>query len=225
MRFTMPQDIPSQDRLADAIQNLANAISASGSAPADAAGEAAADLGDGAVEAGSSLVNVPTDLEGMQAWLQLAQDKLVEFLPALAGAIVIFVLGWAISRLLTSLVRKTLGKSKIDKTLINFLCSMMYVGLMIFVVVSAISKLGVNTTSFIAILGAAGFAVGFAMQGSLSNFAAGVMMMIFRPIREGELVEAGGVLGIVQEVGVFATVINTLENKKAIISNAAITTR
>ena len=165
MRFTMPQDIPSQDRLADAIQNLANAISASGSAPADAAGEAAADLGDGAVEAGSSLVNVPTDLEGMQAWLQLAQDKLVEFLPALAGAIVIFVLGWAISRLLTSLVRKTLGKSKIDKTLINFLCSMMYVGLMIFVVVSAISKLGVNTTSFIAILGAAGFDVGFAMQG------------------------------------------------------------
>ena len=95
--------------------------------------------------------------------------------------------------------------------------------LLAFVFVSAITKLGVNTASFVAILGAASFAIGFAMQGSLSNFAAGVMLMIFRPMRVGELVEAGGVLGTVEEVGVFATIINTLENKRAIIANSTIT--
>ncbi|MDF1800294.1 MAG: mechanosensitive ion channel, partial [Planctomycetota bacterium] len=121
------------------------------------------------------------------------------------------------------ILRKALSKSKLDPTLINFCTSCAYMGLMAFVLISAVGKLGVPTASFIAVLGAAGFAIGFAMQGSLSNFAAGVMLMIFRPVREGDLVEAGGVLGTVIEVGVFATIINTLENKKAVVANATIT--
>jgi small conductance mechanosensitive channel len=220
----MQQDptLPSQDRLAEAIQNLADAIEGAGGAPAGAPGADAAGA-DAATAAGGGLVDVPTDLEGLQGWLETAQDKLFDFLPSLMAAVVIVLLGWLASKMITGLVRSTLGKSKLDGTLVSFLSSMLYMVLMVFVVISAITKLGVNTTSFVAILGAAGFAVGFAMQGSLSNFAAGVMMMIFRPIREGDLVEAGGVLGTVHEVGVFATVINTLENKRAIVANSSIT--
>ncbi|MHC5211998.1 MAG: mechanosensitive ion channel family protein, partial [Planctomycetota bacterium] len=197
--------------------------SSGGPSPVTDAGAGTGDAGGAAVDTLGQLTDVPTDLEGLAGWIQVAQDKLIEFLPSLFAAVVILVLGWLVSKLITSLVRKALGKGKLDGTLINFLASMLYMLLMMFVVISAITKLGVNTTSFVAILGAAGFAIGFAMQGSLSNFAAGVMMMIFRPIRQGDLVEAGGVLGKVGEVGVFATVINTLENKKAIIANSSIT--
>ena len=216
----MQQDQPlsSQDGLAEAIQNLADAIQAFGGAPAEAAGteEVAA-----AADAGG--IELPTDLEGLQGWLETAQDKLIDFLPSLVGAIVILVLGWMVTKVVTALVRKALKKGKLDPTLTSFLSSVLSMGMMVFVVISAITKLGVNTTSFVALLGAAGFAIGFAMQGSLSNLAAGVMMMIFRPLREGDLVEAGGVLGTVAEIGVFATTINTLENKKAIVANASVT--
>ncbi len=207
-------DLPSQDRLAEAIQNLANAIERSGGAGTPATAD---------VDAGGAGIDMPTDLDGFQAWLSSAQDKFLDFLPSLIGAVVILILGWFVAKMITALVKKALGKSKLDATLISFLSSMLYMVLMVFVIISAITKLGVNTTSFVAILGAAGFAVGFAMQGSLSNFAAGVMLMIFRPVRAGDLVEAGGVLGIIQEIGVFATVINTLENKKAIVANSTIT--
>jgi len=175
------------------------------------------------VDAAPGMIDVPTDIAGIQKWLTMAQEKLLDYLPSLISAIVILILGWLIAKLITALVRKALGKTKLDATLITFLCSMLHMDLLLFVVISAITKLGVNTTSFVAILGAAGFAVGFAIQGSLSNFAAGVMLMIFRPVRAGDLVEAGGVLGTIQEIGVFATIINTLENKKAIVVNSTIT--
>ena len=212
-------DLPSQDRLAEAIQNLADSIEAAGGAPA--AGESPA----AETSAGGDLgmVDVPTDLEGLEGWILTAKRELVDFFPSLVAAIVILIIGWLLAKGITGIVRKALSRSKLDGTLVSFLSSMLYMGLMAFVLISSVTKLGVNTTSFVAMLGAAGFAVGFAMQGSLSNFAAGVMMMIFRPIRAGDLVEAGGVLGTVQEVGVFATIINTLENKKAIIANSSIT--
>ena len=216
-----PAAVPNQDPLADAIQNLADAIQSTGAAPAGAAADLSAE--GGADEVTGTLVDVPTDLSGIQSWLQTGKDKLIEFLPQLVAAVVILVLGWLLAKAITALVRTAMGKTKLDNTLVNFLCSLMYLTLLAFVIISAITKLGVNTTSFVAILGAVGFAVGFAMQGSLSNFAAGIMMMIFRPIREADLVEAGGVKGVVQEIGVFATVINTLDNKKAIVANSTIT--
>lgn len=203
------QPIPSQNSLAEAIQNLANAIQSTGGAPSS--------------EAESAIPEISVDPQGFQAWLEMAKDKLIDFVPSLVGALVILVLGWIAVKLITALIRKALTKGKFDPTLVNFLSNMLSMGMMIFVLISAVTKLGVNTTSFVALLGAAGFAIGFAMQGSLSNFAAGVMMMIFRPLREGDLVEAGGVLGTVAEIGVFATTVNTLENKKAIIANATIT--
>jgi len=213
----MQQDpsLPDQTGLAEAIQNLADAIASNGGAPA---GEAAVE--EVAAVAGTGMTS---DFDGIQAWLQTAQEKLIEFLPSFIGALVILVLGWIVVKLITGLVRKALTKSKLDSTLVSFLSNMLSMGMMVFVLISAITKLGVNTTSFVALLGAAGFAIGFAMQGSLSNFAAAVMLMIFRPMREGDLVEAGGVLGTVVQIGVFATTINTLENKRAIIANSTVT--
>ena len=186
---------------------------------ADAGADAAAEEG----AAGGSELPDPTDLDGLMAYADQLIEKAVDYAPAVLGALVILVLGWMVAKLITGGIRKALGKSKLDPTLINFCASCTYMGLMAFVFISAVGKLGVPTASFIAVLGAAGFAVGFAIGGSLSNFAAGVMLMIFRPMREGDLVEAGGVLGIVDEVGVFATIINTLENKRAVVANSTIT--
>lgn len=172
-----------------------------------------------------ALADVPsaTDLEAWKEYLQEGIDKLVDWLPNLAGALVILLIGWLIAKIVRSAVSKALGKFDVDPTLGKFASSLLYMALMTFVWIAVLGRLGVNTGSFVAILGAATFAIGFALQGSLSNFAAGVMMMIFRPITVGDLVEAGGVLGTVHEIGVFATIIHTLENKKAIVANGTIT--
>ncbi len=214
-----PQD--ETDQLAEAINRLADAIAGSG-VPQGAEGAA-----DAAAEAEPILTvtdgPVIPDVDNITEWLSSAKEKLIDFLPQLIAAVVILVIGWVVARIVTAIVRKALSKSKLDPTLINFLTSLIYFGIMAFVLVSSVTKLGVNTASFVAIIGAASFALGFAMQGSLSNFAAGVMLMIFRPMRVNDLVEAGGVLGVVEEIGVFATTINTLENKRAIIANSTVT--
>ncbi|MEZ5976441.1 MAG: mechanosensitive ion channel [Planctomycetota bacterium] len=161
-------------------------------------------------------------LENLKGLLLTAKDKLIDFAPKLAAAVAVVVIGYILARWLRGVLSKALHKAKVDVTLANFLGACLYGAIMVFVLVSAIGQLGVNTSSFIAILGAATFAVGFALQGSLSNFAAGILMILFRPIRNGDLVEAAGVIGTVQEVGVFATVINTVENKRAIVPNGRI---
>ena len=206
------------ERIAEAIERLAAAMENAGTAAEAPAEEAAAES-----SALEGLTDVPTDLTGLQEWLVTMKERALEFLPSLAAAIAILIIGWIVARVVTGILRRALTRSKIDGTLVKFLCSCVYMVLMAFVLISAITKLGVSTASFVAVLGAAGFAIGFAMQGSLSNFAAGVMLMLFRPLRSGDLVEAGGVLGVVEEVGVFATIINTLENKRAIIANSEVT--
>ena len=146
-----------------------------------------------------------------------------EFGPKLLAALAILVIGYFLARLVTAAVKKALGRTHIDPTLTIFVGNLVYAIAITFVVVAAISKVGVETTSFVAILGAAGFAVGFALQGSLSNFAAGVMLLIFRPFRVGDLIEAGGAMGTVQEISIFTTILNTLDNRRVIVSNSSIT--
>ena len=150
-------------------------------------------------------------------------DAGIAMVPRMIGAGIVLLVGWLIARLITGSLRKVLGKTNFDRTLINFVTSLAYLMLMVVVLIASLSAFGVNVSSFGAVIGAAVFALGFALQGSLGNFAAGVMLMNFRPLKEGDLVEAGGVLGTVEEVGVFATIINTLENKKAIVSNSKVT--
>ncbi len=155
--------------------------------------------------------------------VQKGRELAIELGPRFLAAVAILVIGWIVARIVARLLRRLLEKGNVDPTLTLFLGNVAYLGLLAFVLVAAISKLGVETASLVAALGAAGFAIGFALQGSLSNFAAGIMLMIFRPLRAGDLVEAGGALGTVQEVGVFATTLHTPDNRRVTISNSSVT--
>jgi len=141
----------------------------------------------------------------------------------IVGAIAILVLGRIAVGILTGIVRRLMKRGKVDETLTKFVVSLTRIALMVFVIIAAISTLGVQTTSFIAVIGAAGLAIGFALQGSLANFASGVMLIIFRPFRAGDFVEAGGTNGAVEAVYIFNTILKTPDNKKVIIPNSKVT--
>ncbi|MGD2109083.1 MAG: mechanosensitive ion channel [Phycisphaerae bacterium] len=143
--------------------------------------------------------------------------------PVALKAVATLVLGWIAARIIRGIVRRVLHRAKVEPTLTGFVVNMTYALLLALVVVSAIQKLGVPTASFVAVIGAAGLAIGFALQGSLANFAAGVMVILFKPFKVGDYVEAGGIAGTVQEVQVFATVLRTPDNKRVIAPNSAIT--
>jgi small conductance mechanosensitive channel len=136
--------------------------------------------------------------------------------------LLVLIIGMWLARLIKKGLIKGMAKKELDPTLIKFLASLTHVGLQAFVIVAALGKLDVQTASFIAVLGAAGLAVGLALQGSLANFASGVLMIIFKPISLGDFVEAGGVTGAVEEIGIFTTVINAPDNKKNIVPNALV---
>jgi small conductance mechanosensitive channel len=159
----------------------------------------------------------------MENWQQTVQDALANYGPGVIGFLAILVIGWMVAKFVTGLLRKGMTKGEVDSTLVGFVSNLAYMGLMALVVISALGQLGVNTTSFAAIIGAAGLAVGFALQGSLGNFAAGVMLIVFRPFKAGDFVEAGGVAGTVEDVQVFATIIRTGDNKEITIPNGSIT--
>jgi len=138
------------------------------------------------------------------------------------AAIAIFIIGKIISKLIKSGLAKAMAKAKSDPILISFTTNMIYAALLAFVIIAALGQLGIQTTSFIAILGAAGLAVGLALQGSLSNFAAGVLMIIFRPFKQGDFIEGAGVAGVVEEVHIFNTIMRTGDNKTIIIPNGSL---
>lgn len=138
------------------------------------------------------------------------------------AALAIFLIGKMIANGVKSAVTKAMLKAKSDPILISFSTNMIYVALLVFIVVAALGQLGIQTTSFIAIVGAAGLAVALALQGSLSNFAAGVLMIIFRPFKQGDFIEGAGVMGIVEAVHIFNTVMRTGDNKTIIIPNAGL---
>lgn len=141
----------------------------------------------------------------------------------IVAAILILFVGRLIASALKKLVRKIMLKSQVDETLVSFTTSLGYVAVMAFVIIAALGKLGIQTTSFIAILGAAGLAIGLALQGSLANFAAGTLMIIFKPFRVGDFIEGGGVSGVVDEIGIFTTELKSPDNKQIIVPNAKMT--
>jgi small conductance mechanosensitive channel len=137
-------------------------------------------------------------------------------------ALVIFYVGRIIARILQAGLHKVLQRQQVDKILETFVCNLAYWMIMLFVIIAAINQVGVQTTSLIAVIGAAGLAVGLALQGSLSNFAAGVLIVIFRPYRVGDWVEAAGISGSVEQVQILTTVLKTGDNKQIIVPNAQI---
>ncbi len=136
------------------------------------------------------------------------------------GALAILIIGMWVAKQLKKGIARVMEKRNVDPTLISFSVSMLYVVMQVFVIVAALEKLDIKTTSFIAVLGAAGLAVGLALQGSLANFAAGVLMIIFKPFKVGDFVEAGGSKGSVVEISIFTTLLDTMDNKRIIVPNA-----
>jgi len=138
------------------------------------------------------------------------------------GAIAVLIIGMTVAKMVRGSLQRGLGKTKLDPTLIPFLSGIVYYIVVAFVVTAVLGLFGIQTTSLIAVLGAAGLAVGLALQGTLSNFSAGVMLLIFRPFRAGDFVEAAGVAGSVQEVGIFSTTLATPDNVRIIVPNSSV---
>jgi len=159
----------------------------------------------------------------MEAMWTRLMETAVGWGPNLIGALVILVLGWWGARLLRGLLGRSMARAGVDQTLVRFVGSLFYTAVMVLVVIAALGRLGVNTTSFAAIVAAAGLAVGLAFQDSLSNFAAGVLLIVFRPFKAGDYVEAGGVAGSIEQVEVFTTVLKTPDNRRVIVPNSQIT--
>jgi len=155
-------------------------------------------------------------LENLKLWVTQWGLKVV-------AALVILVVGAWIAKTIKRIISKLLHRKNVEETIVSFISNLAYIGLMAFVVVAAINKLGYDTTSFAAVIAAAGLAVGLALQGSLSNFAAGFLLIIFRPFKKGDFIEGGGSAGIVEEIHIFTTILNTPDNKKIIIPNTKLT--
>jgi len=158
----------------------------------------------------------------MEEYTDLIMGLIIEYAPKLALAIITLILGLWIISVVVKLLEKTLIASKTDKTLIPFLKSLSSWALKILLFISVASMVGIATTSFVAVLGAAGLAIGLALQGSLSNFAGGVLLLVFRPYKVGDIIESQGHVGKVKEIQIFNTILTTLQNKTIIIPNSVI---
>ncbi|GAA0855787.1 mechanosensitive ion channel family protein [Aliiglaciecola litoralis] len=137
-------------------------------------------------------------------------------------AIVIYIVGKIVVGVLVNVFGKVLARSKYDEMLVGFLKAIVNAVLMLFVIIASLNELGVDTTSLVAILGAAGLAIGLSLQGSLQNFAAGVMLLVFRPFTRGNFIEAAGTSGVVKDITIFTTIMTTGDNKEVIVPNGEI---
>ena len=151
-----------------------------------------------------------------------SHDYLFPWAINLITAILVFVIGRMLAGLLVKLTRTLLQRDKLDEILINFITSILNALLLLVIVVAALERLGVDTTSLIALIGAAGLAIGLALQDSLKNFASGVMLIVFRPFKTGDFVEAAGIAGSVEKINIFSTVMKTGDNREIVVPNGAI---
>lgn len=158
--------------------------------------------------------------------MEQLMNKLIEwgstFGIKLIAAIAILIIGNIIAKSIRKLILKLMDKRKVDKTISSFISSLAFSALWVFVILAALSQLGIQTTSFMAIIGAAGLAIGLALQGSLSNFASGFLIILFRPFKVGDYVKAGGVSGSISKISIFTTDFTTPDNKKIIVPNSQI---
>ncbi|MBQ0729478.1 MAG: mechanosensitive ion channel [Oleispira antarctica] len=145
-----------------------------------------------------------------------------EYSLKIIAALAIYIIGRLLAKLIAKGILKALKIRNIDDTVASFIHNLSYGALYVFVIIAALSQLGIQTASFITVIGAAGLAIGLALQGSLSNFASGVLMIIFRPFKIGDYVEAGGKSGTVEDIQIFCTRLKTPDNKVVIIPNSSI---
>ncbi|WP_299020525.1 small-conductance mechanosensitive channel MscS [uncultured Photobacterium sp.] len=155
-------------------------------------------------------------------WVADNQDLLIQYGVNIISALLILFVGNLIVKAIANGVAKVLRKKDMDDAVVEFLHSLVRYLLFVIVLIAALGRVGVQTASVVAVIGAAGLAVGLALQGSLSNFAAGVLIVAFRPFKSGDYVEIGGVAGSVESIQVFSTVLNTPDNKMVVVPNAAV---
>ncbi|PTN10628.1 mechanosensitive ion channel family protein [Mangrovibacterium marinum] len=161
-------------------------------------------------------------MENYQNLIDKALELILVYGPKLLLAIIVLIVGiWIINRF-TRMIRKLMTSKSVNVSLIGFVSSLANLGLKALLLISVAGMVGIQTTSFIAVLGAAGLAVGLALQGTLANFAGGVMILIFKPYQVGDLIKAQGHLGVVKEIHIFVTILLSPENKTIIIPNGAI---
>lgn len=155
--------------------------------------------------------------------MELVKNVLTVYGIKIIGAIVVFFIGAWVATLVKTALARLLNRRSIDSIIGAFLVNLAHIGLMVFVVIAALSIAGVPTTSFVAVIGAAGLAIGLALQGSLSNFAAGFLLVVFRPFRRGDYIDGAGASGIVDEIQIFTTILKTPDNRRVIIPNGKLT--
>lgn len=153
---------------------------------------------------------------------EISQELLMQWAVNIGSAIVVFIVGRFIVKVIVKLLGHAMRSGKMDELLVNFISSIANSVLMLFVIIAALERLGIDTTSLVALLGAAGIAVGLALKDSLQNFSSGVMLIVFRPFKNGDFIEAGGVLGVVEHIGIFTTNLKTGDNKEVIVPNGQI---
>lgn len=161
-------------------------------------------------------------MQAIVDWINNNQEMLIEYSIKVIIAIVILIVAKIVSRLVTGVMRKGMMKKEVDNAVIGFLTAVVSSIIFIAALLVALNQVGVETTSFIAILGAAGLAIGLALQGSLSNIASGVLLIMFRPLRAGEYVECGGTAGTVEDINIFQTILKTPDRKVVYVPNSQV---
>ncbi|AKE61785.1 small-conductance mechanosensitive channel MscS [Citrobacter farmeri] len=167
-------------------------------------------------------LNVVDSINGAGTWLVRNQELLLSYAVNIVAAVAIVIVGMIVARLVSNTVNRLMVARHIDATVADFLSALVRYGIVAFTLIAALGRVGVQTASVIAVLGAAGLAVGLALQGSLSNLAAGVLLVMFRPFRAGEYVDLGGVAGTVLNVQIFSTTMRTVDGKIVVIPNGKI---
>ncbi|AYC20655.1 Small-conductance mechanosensitive channel [Dickeya dianthicola] len=167
-------------------------------------------------------LNVAESMGRLQSWLVNNQHILLQYAVNIVASLVILCVGMIVARIMSNTMSRLMVARGIDVTVADFLSALVRYGIIAFTLIAALSRVGVQTTSVIAVLGAAGLAVGLALQGSLSNFAAGVLLVVFRPFRTGESVDLGGVAGTVTQVQIFSTTLLTADGKVIVVPNGKI---
>ena len=157
----------------------------------------------------------------MDIWARIV-DGVVTYGGQLLGAVVTLIVGYVLAKISRRLVLRLLKRTEAPPAITSFVSRMTFIAIIVFAVIASLAKFGVQTTSFVAVLGAASFAIGFALQGSLSNFAAGVLILLLRPFKVGDFVEIAGVKGSVKDVQLFTTILATPDNVKVLVPNGKV---
>lgn len=158
----------------------------------------------------------------MDSLMQVLSEIVVNYGGRVVVALLVMLAGWIFAGWVGSITKKALTQAKIDETLSKFLCKLARWGILLLVILACLSVFGVETTSFAAVIGSAGIAIGLAFQGTLGNFASGIMLLMFRPFQVGDVVTVGGTTGKVNEIELFTTTLDTFDNRRFIIPNGAV---